>query len=452
MTETMTKSLKGLNMLVKNISYHTLPSLFHSRLRDYEKNGKEMLSIVRIPQETSILPSLWVQVVEPGWHIKIQFEGKSSYIEEVLQERAKKADEKSIEKTNDEKNDETNDETSDETKVMQDITYVANIYQQDGTLRPDFVCTKTFREPVVNQIQMIPNTSQSVLCEVRNVFISQSKGHTRGYDDDDIRIESDDSIGQYTLEVRSRPLLDALKAVVEFQSSDGDEYDLGFRVNSETSTNLKNGKFTFPYVDLYHHIDELIAYKSKVDGPRQRHSAEYNKECGRHIDILIKFLVDQPIIELSKATIARSQRVPVTTFGWLWLLLKPGSDVYFRERGHLNAYVIESIYGISRYSTSRPRPYEVTVWNLDFDGKVFGRSSKKILVPVFDGEREIQSLPLFPVRFYQDAEGEKSLRDGLIERGKKFVKLIKQPTYQEYTGPSSFSIARTVCSFHKIRA
>lgn len=442
LTDTETKSLKGLNALLKKISYHTLSTWCDDRLLEYENDGKETFFIVRIPQETNILPSLWDQVAEPGWHIKIQFEGTSRLIEEVLQERAQKADENSKEKTDDKADGETN--------MMQDITYVAKIYQQDGSWRPDFVGKQTFKEPVVNQIQMVPGTFQTVLCEVQNVFISQWKKDTTK-DQSDIRIGHDDIFGQSTLEVHSMPLLDALKAVVEFQSPDEGEYDRGFRLAEENSTHLESGRFQFPYLDLYHHMDELIAYKSKINGPRQRHSAEYNKECDRHIDILINYLVDQPIIALSKATIAWSQKVPITIFGWLWLLLKPGSDVYVRERGHLNAYVIESVDGISRYSTERPKPYVVKVWNLDFDGKVFGRSSKTIWVPVFDGEREIQSLPLFPVRFHQDTEGEKSLRDGLIERGKKFFKLIKHPTYQEYTGPSSFSKARTVCILQNSR-
>jgi hypothetical protein len=84
----------------------------------------------------------------------------------------------------------------------------------------------------------------------------------------------------------------------------------------------------------------------------------------------------------------------------------------------------------------------VKLWNLDFDGKTFGRSTKTVLIHLFDGEREIQTLPVYPVRFHQDKEGDKPLRETLVERGKIFVDVIKKPTYQEYTGPSSFIRAK----------
>ena len=336
-----------------------------------------------------------------------------------------------------------------ETDIVQDIIYVANMYQQDGSYYPDFLGQKTFKGAVVTHIQAKDDTSKSVLCEVRNVYISQQK-KTSETPTDSTRIDTDDLLGVCSLEVHSKPLLHALNAVLQFHTPEEDEYEYGFRINKGNFTDLQHGRFRFPYLDLYHHIDELVAYKSKVDGSRQYHSEEYNKECDRHIDTLIKYLNDQPIVAFSNAKVAWSQRVPVTTFNWLWLLLKPGADVYVRERGCLNAYVIEYVDKIAGYSTSRPRPYRVKVWNLDYDGKVFGRSSKTISVPIFDGEREIQSLPIFPICFHQEKEGDVPLRDILIERGKKFVKVMRQPTYQEYTGASSFFSAKTACSFSQV--
>lgn len=288
-----------------------------------------------------------------------------------------------------------------------------------------------------------------MLCEVRNVYFSQKKKISPRTMNSAL-INTDDLLGVRSLEVRSKPLLNALNAVLQFHTPEEGDDEHGFKVRQDDSTGLQQGRFKFPYLDLYHHIDELAAYKSQVDGPRQYHSEEYNKKCDRHIDTLIKYLNDEPTVAFSDAKVAWSQRVPVTTFNWLWLLLKPGVDVYVRERGCTNAYVIEYIVGFARYSQARPRPYHVKVWNLDYNGKVFGRSSKMIFVPIFDGEREIQSLPIFPISFHRDEEGHSPHRDALIQRGKNFVKVLKQPTYQEYTGPSSFFSAKKACSFSQV--
>lgn len=367
------------------------------------------------------------------------FEGNINCVGDVLEEFAEKKASKDKE---------TKEEPLNKTKPMEEISFFANFYQLDGNNLPHFISRETFKEPIINQVQLAPRGTRSVLCEVRNVFINHCKWN-RSRTRYDAPIESDDIIGNYVLEIHSTPLLNALNAVIKFQSRDEHEKDLGYYAGN-SFTDLKSGRFKFPYLDLYHHMDELIAYKSRMDESRQRHSEDYNNQCDGHIDILIKYLHNQPIVAFSKAILAFNQKVPVTTFSWLWILLKPGSDVYICERGQLNTYVIESIRGVSPHSTSRPKPYRVKVWNLDFNGKRLGRSSKEVYIPVFDGEREIQSLPLFPVHFHQDKEGQRPLHETLIERGKTFFSVIKHLSYQEYTGPSSFSKGKMVRNYNHL--
>lgn len=427
-----------MKLLIKKVFYSTVGSWYYHRI-NLSDDGERGFSIIRLTQKSNILIEHWDQMVEPGWQVKMQFEGESRLIQEAIEERAKEAAKNAADNAA-----EAEKEENSEAEARPDIIYVAKMYQQDGTRYPGYLHQKTYREPLAHHV--LPGEASSVLCEVRNVFLSVSKmklAQDSSYD----RIQSDDIIDRCVLEIHSTILLNVLKAVIQFQSIEEKEEIERFRLNSQDFTDLQSGTFVFPFLDLYHHKDELIAYKSRLSGPRQRHTEEYNKECDRHINILVKYLYDQPTVGLSKAEAAWSRKVPVTTFSWLWLLLKPGSDVYVRERGQLNAYVVESLSGTGRNNTSRAKPYEIKVWNLDFDGKSFGRSSKIIFLPVFDGEREIQSLSVFPVRFHQDKEGEKPLRDVLIERGRTFVKVVKQATHQEYTGPSTFHTARTVRDF-----
>lgn len=444
------KTLKGLKAILENIFKRT-SSWYYERLTSTEDDEKSSLSIVRIPQQTNILPNLWAESVEPGWRIKLRLIVEPNHAKDAPREEDKEGKQAGAFSS-----DSDTAGGNEETNIKEDIMYVANIYQQDGSTIPDFLGMKNLKEAVVNRIQVKPDIAQSVLCEVRNVYLGRTKYkpvallESDALIDTDAVIDTDDIIGVCVLEIHSKPLLHALHSVLQFHTPDEEDYDHGFRVRDSICTDLQRGQFKFPYLDLYHHMNELVAYKSKMDGPRQHHSKEYNEECDRHIDVLVKYLNDIPTIAFSEAKAAWSQSVAVTTFKWLWLLLRPGSDVYVRERGCLNAYVIENVTGNFQGGTLSSRSYQVKIWNLDYDGKVFGRALKTVSVPVFDGEREIQSLPIFPVRYHRDKEGDAPLRDVLVKRGKKFVEVIKEPTYQEYTGPSSFSIARTVCTFHQI--
>lgn len=372
----------------------------------------------------------------------MRYEGNRNWLAVTLENLAKEAQE--VEKKDAEK----------EEFKPEDITYVARIYQEQSESRhPLFLREKTYTKPLTAQIQGISKDANSVLHEIRNVFIGLPKeklAKSPTYD----RIHSDDVIGSCVVQINSGILMDALRAIVQFQCPDDEErrLDSGFELPGwRNGSDLRIGRFIFPFPDLCYHIDDLYAYKSSACASRQRHSKEYNEECDRHIDVLLKYLYNQPSLGIENARAAWSQKVPITTFGWLWLLFKPGSDVYVRERGQLNGYVVETVTGMAKSSNTRANPLTIKVWNLDFDGEKLVRLSKVIILPAFDGEREIRSLPLFPTRFHSDKEGDISHRDLLIQRGKTFVKVVMKPKFQEYTGISSFHQGRTVCPYNSFQ-
>ncbi|RAL09607.1 ATP-binding protein [Aspergillus homomorphus CBS 101889] len=209
------------------------------------------------------------------------------------------------------------------------------------------------------------------------------------------------------------------------------------------TTNLENGVFIYPFTDLCLYKDRLLAYKSDAaHETRLRHSPEYNALCDKHIDVLVRYLYAQPTIGLKEAEDLWAQPIPKTTFKALWLLFRPGAEVYVHEHGKLNAYVVESVEGGTEWSDvyRRPQPYEVKVWNLNYDGRYLTRTVKLINILVFDGEREIRSLPLYPTRFAEDPV---TLHRNLVARGERFVRIMKKPTLQEFTGPSTLQGART---------
>lgn len=66
---------------------------------------------------------------------------------------------------------------------------------------------------------------------------------------------------------------------------------------------------------------------------------------------------------------------------------------------------------------------------LDFDGKVMGPVSRLFMIPKYDGEREVASLPIFPFHY----AGEDGLHDKLVKRGKMFF-AATGVKHMHYTG------------------
>lgn len=402
---------------------------------DKAENAKKSPTIdVVKPQKSTFLTEFWEQVVQPGWEITVRL--PEQHCSNPEGEAAKSIDT-------------TSEKPADSEKMpTQDVSYSVELYQQDGSRYPNFLGAEAYHKHQTNRFNQRPDQASTVLQEVRRLFLGLSKfrktsdGKPFGPND---YIDNEDVWGGCILRIHSPMLLNAVKAVVECQNP-VNEVEERFVVLSETKTDLDGGIFPFPFRDLYYYKDKLLEYKKATSASRARHSEEYNLECDKHIDVLVKYLYDQPSIHLRDAEPMWNRKVPVTTFSTMWLLLKPGTMVYVPERGVINAYIIDAVSGGPRGSgiDAKIEMYSVRVWNLDFDGKALCRSSRNISVPFFDGERIINSLPLYPERFHEDKEGEQPLRELLAARGRKFVEVIKSPMFQEYTGTSQLHGARVV--------
>ena len=140
------------------------------------------------------------------------------------------------------------------------------------------------------------------------------------------------------------------------------------------------------------------------------------------------------------------------TFELAWMLFRPGSYVYSWDGDSLNCFIVNSfeLEGLfakrtrssqaevrprnrlrgQEFSFSRtPESIVVKLCYLEFDGEYIGRRPKKVVIPCFEGEKEINRLPVFPQEFCT-VEG---TRQKLIDRGKKYIDLTKR-TYAEYDG------------------
>ncbi|KAI0151599.1 hypothetical protein GGR57DRAFT_492893 [Xylariaceae sp. FL1272] len=267
-----------------------------------------------------------------------------------------------------------------------------------------------------------------ILEEKTTITVPERK--QRVYDLDGLRkhgkLGIHDEVGQTMLKIHSPYLLNTLRSIIKYSTTlpTGDEKD-----------NLKTGLFSRPYRDLFHHKQELSDFvKGSVDS-RQIHSEKYNETCERHIKCLLDYLDNDPGVQINSLEAMWAKKLPTTTFAGLWLLFKPGTDVYVEEYGQLNAYVVDVVSGgiITDSWPSSIAAYEISVWNLIYNGNVITRKSKSFKLQAFDHEKAILSLPLFPTRF-KDAQDSGVRRNQLIERGKKVFQYAKCPAFVEFTG------------------
>lgn len=141
----------------------------------------------------------------------------------------------------------------------------------------------------------------------------------------------------------------------------------------------------------------------------------------------------------------------------LWYLFNPGDEVIRRD-GKQVYKVIEVANPQHKASQNifvdfddkdTSRSFQISCVFVDFDGKKIGPVSTTFVVKTFAGERSINSFQVYPLRFYEHtADHErrslsaspdpKTLRQRLIQRGKKFYQAICMKLENAfYNGPTA---------------
>ena len=158
-------------------------------------------------------------------------------------------------------------------------------------------------------------------------------------------------------------------------------------------------------------------------------------EATRHdLNILLDFV--KPIyfgtIEPSKTR----QDAGLVTYDMLWLLFVRGSYVYTNVTGKLKAFILDN----GEYTRSRGRTpglaFVVSCWCWDTSRPPLVNVGKgEFEIRPFKGERDIESLPVFPAKFY-DAKHPNARRD-LESRGKIYYEyFLQMPMHMKYSGPA----------------
>ena len=167
-----------------------------------------------------------------------------------------------------------------------------------------------------------------------------------------------------------------------------------------------------------------------------------DQETANHLRTLLQFITPWYETNVVPEYKLYEQKPPMATFDRLWLLFRPGDDVFVRSKinSELEGYVVLSTYykeADTTKGTKREahRRLQVVVWRFAYDGVQLFRTSKQIEIQEWDGEREMTSLDAFPVEFQHDKGNAKAR---LVKRGERFFDLIKEKhAFRTYRSPKS---------------
>ena len=134
------------------------------------------------------------------------------------------------------------------------------------------------------------------------------------------------SMEQKELIIHSEPLIKALRSIVQYypgQSLLGD------------NITLKE-----PYPILVHYRKELQEYMEGTDA-----------ETSHHISVLLQYLQDNLGDKILEEDARYVKPTPVATFEMLWMLFKPGCDVYAQIDEQRGGFVVQSCEPVTENRT-----------------------------------------------------------------------------------------------------
>ncbi|KPM38461.1 hypothetical protein AK830_g8092 [Neonectria ditissima] len=236
--------------------------------------------------------------------------------------------------------------------------------------------------------------------------------------------KADQGKGHSYINILSPAVTEALRCVVDYYPG------------IDLSPNII--KIHEPYSVFVIFEKELTEYRQRVarkagEGP----STCPNQWAEKHIGIVQDFVRErtQKAVEAERERHARG----FVTFDMLWLLYKPGSDVYYDlyNIGEHEPYVVMSVE--FKLTNGTTNSYDVDFWNLDADSNRVGPMVTSLTIGRFAGEKAIVSLRAYPceyIRFLDDVdEGDpEAIKEHFTTRGKKWYQLRREVRSYRFDG------------------
>jgi len=241
-----------------------------------------------------------------------------------------------------------------------------------------------------------------------------------------------------SIQIHSRSLMTLLRSVVQNNPKQSLEGDC-IIVN-------------YPFEMLAHYYKDLIILRDgqqedtlersnesydATENP-ERSSATKQLDAATRYDLSILLETFKPLYnEHFTSTEAKYKSGAVSYIG-IWFLFKPGTRVYGMIGGKISGFIFE--WGEEKFGSAtggKPAPsvsYDAYCWNLTYNGRRVVRTSRKFVIKLFHGSRQIISLPVFPARYLDSSDGGKTKRR-LENIGEKFYTIVRQcPAHMQYSG------------------
>lgn len=191
-------------------------------------------------------------------------------------------------------------------------------------------------------------------------------------------------------------------------------------------------QLTSPFLNFVWYWDEYV--KECTPQPEDDERIKEAREDLKDILSIVKKSSLEPYFKF-RESLAASRTIK---FEYLWTLFRPGTLIY--SKTFMTDLQMLEVRNYSK-PTSDTRSFAVICSGFDWDGSRFDAYNYTIEIEKFEGEKAIDTLKAFPTMYYRDGSGstdDSRLRQKLIERGRKFLKLCTaQPREFQcsYRGP-----------------
>ncbi|KAI1740428.1 hypothetical protein F4680DRAFT_419427 [Xylaria scruposa] len=197
-----------------------------------------------------------------------------------------------------------------------------------------------------------------------------------------------------------------------------------------------------PYAIFVFFERQLNEYRERLEQATENGMSPLciNRYACKHISIVQQFVKErtQLAVDAERERHARGY----ATFDMLWLLYKPGSDVYYDvpKVGEYEPYVIKGVG--AQWQNGATSEYTIFFWNMKTDFYWIGPSVESHTQERFAGEKKITTLQAFPCEYLRFMENlnepdTERIRNHFIERGKKWYEAMRGKRWYWFEGHST---------------
>ncbi|KAL9027204.1 MAG: hypothetical protein Q9196_004243 [Gyalolechia fulgens] len=205
----------------------------------------------------------------------------------------------------------------------------------------------------------------------------------------------------------------------------------------------------WPWKILMHYRKEIVNLRDTLkhslrDGqatvctvPRPDYDAAAQKKV-ESIDLVLNYIQDD-YEQVVAPELRNHSTLRVAEFAKLWLLFRPGEEVFATVNGKLAAFIVLSYryHEAGQFATTNApiKQFIVHVWNLRFVAGLLVRHMSQIAIDTYEGTRLIETLPVYPCEYAGSTGPTSRSRQKLIEKGKRYFSIISQRhAYMEHKG------------------